>query len=107
MARETGRLPIKGNLNKTDFRKAMIAAWGEFESEAKIEILEEEEIANLCLMASHDSKNEKSKGKEVMCSNSFPNHLFNLDKCKLIELLMETQEKLEESNVKTYFWSRI
>ena len=32
-ARETGRLPTKGNLNKTDFRKSMIAAWGESESE--------------------------------------------------------------------------
>ena len=51
-------------------------------------------------MASHDSKNEKSKGKEVMSSNSFPNHLFSFDKYKLIELLMETQEKLEENSVK-------
>ena len=35
-----------------------------------------------------------------MSSNSFPNHLFSLDKYKLIELLMETQEKLEENSVK-------
>ena len=40
------------------------------------------------------------KGKEVMSSNSFPNHLFNLDKYKLIEWVMETQDKLEESNDK-------
>ena len=51
-------------------------------------------------MASHDSKYDKSKGKEVMSSNSLPNHLFKLDKYKLIELLMETQDKLEESNDK-------
>ena len=30
-ARETGRLPMKGNLNKAYFRKAMIVAWGESE----------------------------------------------------------------------------
>ena len=35
-----------------------------------------------------------------MSSSSFPNHLFSLVKYKLIELLMETQEKLEENNVK-------
>ena len=28
---------MKGNLNKTDFHKAMIAAWGESESEAETE----------------------------------------------------------------------
>ena len=60
---------MKGNLNKTNFRKAMIAAWGEFESEAETEIPKEEETTNLCLMASLDSKNKKSKGKEVMSSN--------------------------------------
>ena len=79
-ARKTGRLPIKGILNKTDFRKAMITAWGEFESEAETEILEEKETANLRLMASRDSKNGKSKEKEVMSFNSFPNHLFSLNK---------------------------
>ena len=57
---------MKGNLNKTDFRKAMIATWGESKSEAETEIPVEEETINLCLMASHDNKNEKSKGKEVM-----------------------------------------
>ena len=62
-ARETGRLPMKQNLNKIDFRKAMTAAWGESESEAETEIPEEDETTNLCLMASQDSKNEKSKRK--------------------------------------------
>ena len=100
-ARETGRLPMKGNLNKTDFRKAMIAAWGESESEAETENPVEEETTNLCLMASHDNKTAKSKGKEVMSSSSFPNHLFSLNKYKLIELLMETQEKLKEKIVLT------
>ena len=99
-ARKTGRLPMKEDLNKTDFRKARIVAWGESESEDETEIPEEEETTNLCLMASHDSKNEKSKGKEVMTFNSFPNHQFNLDKYKLIQLVMETQDKLEESNDK-------
>ena len=61
-ARDTGKLPSKGNLNKTDLRKAMIAAWGESESDAETENPEEEETATLCLMASHESKNEKSKG---------------------------------------------
>ena len=87
---------MKGNLNKTDFHKAMIAAWSESESEAETEIPVEEETTNLCLMASHDNNNEKSRGKEVMSSNSFLNHLFSLDKYKLIELLMERQYKLEE-----------
>ena len=45
-ARQTGRLPMKGNLNKIEFRKAMIAAWGKSESEAETEIPIEEEIAN-------------------------------------------------------------
>ena len=98
--RETRRLLMKGNLNKTDFCKAMIATWGESESEAETKIPVEEETTNLCLMASHDKKNEKFKGKEVMSSNSFPNHLFSLDKCKLIELLMETQDKLDEHSFK-------
>ena len=87
--KETIRQPVKGNFNKTDFRKAMIAAWGESESEAETEAPVEEEIANLCLMATHD---EKSKGKEVLSSNSFPNHLFKWDKYKLIELVMETRK---------------
>ena len=51
-------------------------------------------------MASHESKNETSKGKEVKSSNLFPNHLFKLNKYKSIELLMETQDKLKESNDK-------
>ena len=54
---------MKGNFNKTNFRKAMIAAWGESESEAEIEVPVEEETANLCLVASHHSKAEKSKEK--------------------------------------------
>ena len=97
---EIGRPPIKGNFNKTDFRKAMIAAWGESESEAETDVPAEEEIANLFLMASHHSKVKNSKEKEVMSSNSFPNHLFKFDKYNLIKLLMETQEKLDEKGVK-------
>ena len=66
----------------------MIAAWGESESDAGTENPEEEETANLCLMASHESKDEKSKGKQVKYSNSFSSHPFKLKRYKLIELLM-------------------
>ncbi|XP_057520924.1 uncharacterized protein LOC130801160 [Amaranthus tricolor] len=99
MARKTGRQPKKGNF-KTDFRKAMIAAWGDTESEAETEVPVEEETANLCLMVSHHSKDEESKEKEVMSSSSFPKHLFKFNKYKLIKLLLETQEKLDEQNTK-------
>ena len=74
-AREAGRQPMKGNF-KTDFRKAMIAAWGNTESEAETEVLMVEETANLCLMASHQSTIEKSKEKEVISSNSSPKIFF-------------------------------
>ena len=40
------------------------------------------------------------KRGEVKSSNSFPNHLFKIDRYKLIKLLMETQDKLRESNDK-------
>ena len=90
-ARETGRQPMKGNFNKADFRKAMIAAWGESESEAETEVPVEEETANLCLMATHDEKS-----KEVLSSNSFPNYLFKLDKHELIKMILETQNNLEK-----------
>ena len=46
-ARKTGRLPTKGNFNKTDFRKAMIVAWGESESDAETKKPKEEETTNL------------------------------------------------------------
>ena len=78
----------------------MIVAWEESESDDETENPEEEETANLCLMASHESKNEKSKGKQVKSSNSFSNHLFKLNRYKIIELLMETQDKLKECNNK-------
>ena len=93
---------MKRNLNKINFRKVMFAAWGESKSEAETKNPVEEETTNLCLMASHDNKTVKSKGKETMSSCSFPNHLFSLEKYKLIELLMETQEQLEEISVKCF-----
>ena len=52
---------MKGSFNKTNFCKAMIATWGESESEAETEVLVEEETTNLCLMASHHSKAESLK----------------------------------------------
>ena len=93
--REAGRMPKKGNF-RTDFRKAMIAAWDDTESEAETEVPVEEETANLCLMASH----EETKEREVMSSSSSPKHLFSLSKDKLIKLFLETQEKLEEKTAK-------
>ena len=45
-ARETGRLLMKGNLNKNNFRKAMIAAWGKSESEVETKNPIEEETVN-------------------------------------------------------------
>ena len=65
----------------------MIAAWGESESEAETENPEEEETTNLCFMATHESKEVKSKGKQVNIFNSFSVHPSNLSKNKLIELL--------------------
>ena len=44
-------------------------------------------------MATH---NETSKWKEVLTSNSFPNHLFRLDKHELIKMILETQNNLEK-----------
>ena len=98
-ARDYGKSQSKGNFNKTDFRKAMIAAWGESESDAETENLEEEETTNLCLMATHESKDE-TKGKQVDTSNSFSVHPSKLSRNKLIELLVETQVKLEKYNDK-------
>ena len=36
-AGDSGKSQCKGNFNKTDFRKAMISAWGESESDAETE----------------------------------------------------------------------
>ena len=85
---------------KTDFRKAMIAAWGDTESEAETKVTLEEETKNLCLMATHQNKIEESKEHEVMSSSSFPKHLFKFSKNKLITLLLATQEKLDEQITK-------
>ena len=93
--RDSRRPLNKENFNKTDFRKAMIAAWGETESENETIVPEEEETANLCLMATH-----KGKEKQVNISNSFSDHSFNLSKNELKELLKETQVKFENCNDK-------
>ena len=60
----------------------MIASWGESESDTETENPKEEETTNLFLMASHESKDEKPKGKQVKSSNSFSNHLFKLNRYK-------------------------
>ena len=62
-ARDSRRSLNKENFNKTDFRKAIITAWEETESDDETIVPEEEETANLYLMATHESKEEKSKGK--------------------------------------------
>ena len=51
-------------------------------------------------MDTHERKDEKSKGKQVNYSSSFSIHPSKLNKYKLIELLMETQVKLEKCNDK-------
>ena len=89
----------KGNF-KTDLRKAMITIWGESESDAETENPKEEETTNLCHMATHESKDEKSKGKQVNSFNSFSIHPSKLNRYKLIELLMETQDNLKKCNDK-------
>ena len=78
----------------------MTATWGESESDAETENPEEEETTNLCLMVTHESKDEKSKGNQVNTSNSFSVHPSKLSRNKLIDLLIETQVKLEKCNDK-------
>ena len=77
----------------------MIAAWGESKSDAETENPEEEETTNLCLMATHESKDEKSKGKQVNISNSFSVHPSKLSKNKLIGCLW--RHKVNLKNVMT------
>ena len=60
-ARDSRRPLNKENFNKTDFRKAMIVAQEETESDDETIVPEEDETTNLCLMATHESKEEKSK----------------------------------------------
>ncbi|XP_021723961.1 uncharacterized protein LOC110691350 [Chenopodium quinoa] len=64
------------NFSKSDYRKAMIAAWGDTSSEDEEESTEEE-MANLCLMAKHSESAKKSKDK-------------------LISLLIETLDEYKE-----------
>ncbi|XP_021774596.1 uncharacterized protein LOC110738494 [Chenopodium quinoa] len=75
------------NFSKSDYRKAMIAAWGDTSSEDEEESTEEE-TANLCLMAKHSERS-----KEV---NLEPKFLKSLSKDKLISLLIETLDEYKE-----------
>ncbi|XP_021768489.1 coiled-coil domain-containing protein 186-like [Chenopodium quinoa] len=78
------------NFSKSDYRKAMIAAWGDTSSEDEEESTEEE-TANLCLMAKHSESAKKSE--EV---NLEPKFLKSLSKDKLISLLIETLDEYKE-----------
>ena len=60
-AKEQGK-GTRAPFNKTDIRKAMIAAWGDSESDEELE-QSEEETANLCLMANSD---EETRQNEVI-----------------------------------------
>ncbi|XP_021753763.1 coiled-coil domain-containing protein 186-like [Chenopodium quinoa] len=78
------------NFSKSDYRKAMIAAWGDTSSEDEEESTEEE-TANLCLMAKQSESAKKSE--EV---NLEPKFLKSLSKDKLISLLIETLDEYKE-----------
>ncbi|XP_021757935.1 uncharacterized protein LOC110722970 [Chenopodium quinoa] len=79
----------KTPFNKTDIRKAMIAAWGDSESEDEEE-QPEEETSNLCLMAKRDEKayNEEL-AKDVFVD---PNHLRTLPKEVRIDFILEMED---------------
>ncbi|XP_021748102.1 coiled-coil domain-containing protein 186-like [Chenopodium quinoa] len=78
------------NFSKSDYRKAMIAAWGDTSSEDEEESTEEE-TANLCLIAKHSESAKKSE--EV---NLKPKFLKSLSQDKLISLLIETLNEYKE-----------
>ena len=73
------------NFNKSDVRKAMIAAWGESYSE-DAEAAPENETAHLCLMAKNDDETQE---KEVYPN---PQKLITIPKQDLVDLVMEYDE---------------
>ncbi|XP_021750214.1 uncharacterized protein LOC110715901 [Chenopodium quinoa] len=87
----------KTPFNKTDIRKAMIAAWGDSESEDE-EKQPEEETAHLCLMAKRDEKAYNDElAKEVFLD---PNVLKTYTKDALIDLVFELEDDWTHTSIR-------
>ncbi|XP_021721230.1 uncharacterized protein LOC110688773 [Chenopodium quinoa] len=99
-AKEQGREKFsKANYQKSDMRKAMIAAWGVSESEEEDDDQPEEETANLCLMAKSDDEKAylEELQKEVFLD---PKQLKTLSKDVLIDICLEEEEFFRDTCVK-------
>ncbi|XP_021734867.1 uncharacterized protein LOC110701543 [Chenopodium quinoa] len=99
-AKEQGREKFsKANYQKSDMRKAMIAAWGDSESEEEDDDQLEEETANLCLMAKSDDEKAylEELQKEVFLDLKTLNTLF---KDVLIDICLEEEEFFRDTCVK-------
>ncbi|XP_021728393.1 uncharacterized protein LOC110695472 [Chenopodium quinoa] len=99
-AKEQGREKFsKANFQKSDMRKAMIAAWGDSQSEEEDDDQPEEEIANLCLMAKSDDEKAylEELQKEVFLD---PKQLKTLSKDVLIDICLEEEEFCRDTCVK-------
>ncbi|XP_021719011.1 uncharacterized protein LOC110686710 [Chenopodium quinoa] len=113
-AKEQGREKFsKENYQKSDMRKAMIAAWGDSESEEEDDEQPEEETANLCLMTKSDDEKAylEELQKEVFLD---PKQLETLSKdvCKEHGAWLETayaksQSKLRELDFKYKYITEI
>ncbi|XP_021731349.1 uncharacterized protein LOC110698260 [Chenopodium quinoa] len=99
-AKEQGREKFsKANYQKSDMRKAMIAAWGDSESEEDDDDQPEEETTNLCLMAKSDDEKAylEELQKEVFLD---PKQLKTLSKDVLIDISLEEEEFFRDTCVK-------
>ncbi|XP_021732422.1 uncharacterized protein LOC110699235 [Chenopodium quinoa] len=84
----------KPYFTKDNVKKAMLAAWGDTDSEEEEEDQPSEETAHLCLMAKTD---EAAKLKELESEVWFSyNQLKHLSKENLIDTVLEIQEDLKE-----------
>ncbi|XP_021728203.1 uncharacterized protein LOC110695259 [Chenopodium quinoa] len=84
----------KPYFTKDNVKKAMLAAWGDTDSEEEEEDQPSEETAHLCLMAKTD---EAAKLKELESEVWFSyNQLIHLSKENLIDTVLEIQEDLKE-----------
>ncbi|XP_021725210.1 uncharacterized protein LOC110692501 [Chenopodium quinoa] len=84
----------KPYFTKDNVKKAMLAAWGDTDSEEEEEDQPSEETAHLCLMAKID---EAAKLKELESKVWFSyNQLIHMSKENLIDTVLEIQEDLKE-----------
>ena len=83
----------KSTFNRPNFKKAMIAAWGEATDSEDDEEQPNEETANLCLMARTEGT-DQVPSEEVSSST-----LQCLSKSKLIELLLETLDDYKKLSI--------